>query len=149
MTADPDNKSVTPGLTKSPNRCSFLFPGWKQRSDHQLQICFPDRDRQRLFSHAAKLRSAYGEILAALIQCRLCVLSAAPHLGLVPADRIFDLCPEAAALGGYSVRLDPHWRLYFKAIDHPRQSKSLAAAQINHVQVVGVDRPSSKKVFKS
>lgn len=114
-----------------------------------LQICFPDRDRQRLFSHAAKLRSAYGEILATLIQCRLCVLHAAPHLGLVPNDRVFDLCAEGAALGRYSVRLDPQWRLYFKAMNRARQSKGFVAAQINHIQVVGVDRPSSKKVFKS
>jgi plasmid maintenance system killer protein len=114
-----------------------------------LRICYPDRERQRLFTRAAHLKIAYGDHLAALIRCRMSVIDAVQHLGLVASVSLFELASEGRSAGRFSIGIDSEHRLYFKAIaDFPlKQSTPLEA--ISHIQVFGVDQPESKKVFRS
>jgi plasmid maintenance system killer protein len=109
-----------------------------------LKICFPDRERQRLYSQGAKLIRHYGQDLTHLIQCHLSVLKAAANLAAVPCDRLFDLRAEAG-VNNYSIRLDEKQRLYFRALC--LSGALLAPAAVVHIQIFGIDLPSSTKVF--
>jgi hypothetical protein len=105
-----------------------------------VEICFPDEERQKLFSNCRKLRTKFGDALAEVICSRLGVLKRASSLGDVPQSAPFDLARVEDQQATFSVSLPEGKRLFFEALAPEDVTLTeISLSKIRYVQVLGVE----------